>query len=454
MKKFLKLSVTAAITILAVASISSCKKNFDNPPAYIDPNLVANTSIKALKAMHVSGGFEAITTDIIISGVVVADDKSGNFYKELYIQDATGAMDIKLDGTNLYTAYPVGRKIYIKCKGLYLSDYGGMIQLGVIDHSVPGNSTLAGIPSSLFNTYLFKGTSNNPVVPRVVTQSQLTTNIQDTLLGTLIQLNGYQFSSGDLNGTYADTSAAKNSINLNVKDCSGNTIILRSSGYSNFAGLHPAAGKGNIMAIYTIFNSTKQLIIRDTSDVQFNGARCNLFEEDFNGIGANGLTLALPGWKNVLELGSSSNGLYLNAVFGSGPTKCAKVSAFATGQQITSWLITPAISLTGVTTPKLLFTTSAGFISAVTPTFRVYISTTYPGSGTPSTFFTTQLTANIATPPGSGFSSFLSSGVINLSAYAGQTIYIGFRYDGNDPTGTASDATATYEVDDVAITRQ
>ena len=51
MKKFLKLSFTAVIAILAAASISSCKKNFDEPPAYIDPNLVANTSIKALKAM-------------------------------------------------------------------------------------------------------------------------------------------------------------------------------------------------------------------------------------------------------------------------------------------------------------------------------------------------------------------------------------------------------------------
>ena len=100
------------------------------------------------------------------------------------------------------------------------------------------------------------------------------------------------------------------------------------------------------------------------------------------------------------------------------------------------------INLAGTTTPKLAFYTSAGFISALTPQFRVYISTTYPGSGTPSTYFTTQLSASIAVPPASGFSSFLYSGLINLSAYAGQTIYIAYRYDGNDPSGTGSDATA------------
>ena len=451
MKKLLKLSVTSLVVILTIASLPSCKKNFDQPPAYEDPNIVANTSIKSLKAMHSSGGFEAITTDIIISGIVVADDKSGNFYKEMYIQDATGGMDIKLDATNLYTSYPIGSKVFIKCNGLYLSDYGGMIQLGVIDHSIPGNSTLAGIPSTLITNYLFKGSSNNPVAPKVVTLSQLTTNIQDTLLGTLIQLNDFQFATGDIAGIYADTSAAKNSVNLTLKNCSGNQIILRTSGYANFAGQHPVAGKGNIIAIYTQYNATKQLIIRDTSDVQFNGVRCNLFEQDFNGIGANSLTLTIPGWRNFNEVGSS---LYQNAVFGSGPTKCAKITAFNAGGPTTTWLISPAISLAGVTTPKLSFYSSAGFISALTPQFKVYISTTYPGSGTPSTYFTTQLSASFATPPATGFSSFLYSGAINLTAYAGQTVYIGWRYDGNDPSGTASDATATYELDDVAVSRQ
>ncbi|TSA43584.1 MAG: hypothetical protein D4R55_00470 [Chitinophagaceae bacterium] len=452
MKKFLKLSFTAVIAILAVTSISSCKKNFDEPPAYIDPNMVANTSIKALKALHTSGGFEAISGDVIISGTVVADDKSGNFYKELYIQDASGAVAIALDGTNLYTAYPIGRKLYIKCKGLYLSDYGGMIQIGVIDRSVPGNSTLAGIPSSLFDTYVVKGSSNNPVTPRVVTQSQLTTNIQDTLLGTLIQLNGYQFSTSDLNGTYADTSAAKNSINLNLKDCSANAIILRSSGYANFAGMHPAQGKGNITAIYTIFNSTKQLIIRDTSDVQFYGQRCNLFEEDFSSLvtANNNTVFNFPGWKNIGEVGGVT---FSNGVFGASG-KVVKVSGFGSGQNVvTSWLITPPIALPAGSTPKLSFTTSDAFDNGAT--LKAFISTNYNGGATPSTATWIQLPASISSGhTTSTFGPFMSSGLLSLSAYAGQTVYISWRYDGADPTGTASDKTTTIEVDDIAVSRQ
>ena len=451
MKKFLKLSFTAVVAILAIASISSCKKTFDQPPAYIDPGIVANTSIKTLKAMHVSGGFEAITSDLIISGVVVADDKSGNFYKELYIQDATGGVALELDATNLYTAYPIGRKIFVKLNGLYLSDYGGMIRIGVIDHSVPGNSTLAGIPSSLINDYVVKGTSGNPVIPKLVTLSQLTTNIHDTLLGSLVTLNDFQFSNADVAGIFADTSAAKNATNLTIKNCSGQSIIVRTSGYANFAGQHPPAGKGPITAVYTIYNGTKQLIIRDPNDVPFTGDRCNLFEEDFGSLvtAQNNTPFSFTGWKNIGEVGGV---LYQNGVFGTSG-KVVKISGFGSNQNIVrSWLITPPIAVPAGTTPKLTFTTSDNFDNGAT--LKVFVCTNYNGGNTPSTANWVQLPATISSGHTTNtFGPFISSGQLNLSAYAGQTIYIGWRYDGADPTGTVNDKTTTIEIDDIAITR-
>lgn len=445
MTKFLKLFLASLLIVAGMFTINSCKKNFDNPPSYIDPNMVANTTIKSLKALHTVGGFEGINTNVIISGTVVADDKSGNFYKELYIQDETGAISLKLDASSLYTQYPVGRKVFIKCNGLYLSDYAGMIQLGVMDRSIPNNPALAGIPSSLFDTYVVKGSLNNPVVARSISQSQLTTNMQDTLLGTLVKLSGYEFSSGDTSRTYADTSAAKNSINLTVKDCSNNSIIVRSSGYANFAGLKPTRGNGSITAIYTKFNTTPQLIIRDTTDVKFNGERCSIFEEDFSTVTTNNAVLnSSINWYNIGEVGSVK---YQNALFGS--VKCAKISAFATGvANVTSWLISPAIPIPTTGAPKLSFTTAGGFNVGVTD-FRVFVSTNYNGGASPSTATWVQLPATMATAPASGFGAFVPSGNLSLTAYAGQSVYIGFRYDGGDPAKTT-----TFEIDDVKILKQ
>jgi hypothetical protein len=56
-------------------------------------------------------------------------------------------------------------------------------------------------------------------------------------------------------------------------------------------------------------------------------------------------------------------------------------------------------------------------------------------------------------PPSSvsGYSSFVSSGQVDLSAFNGNTIYIAWVYKGADPTGSASDKTTTWEVDNVIV---
>jgi len=445
MNKILRL-LTAIIMVASIGTFSACKRTFDSPPGPVDPGIVANTTIQALKAMHTSSGaYNTITTDIIISGVVVADDKSGNLYKQLFIEDATGGLQIMLDANSLYGSYPVGRKIFIRANGLTISDYNGTMMLGV-KATVAGLPSLEGIPAGLISKYVIGGSLNNPVVPHVVTLSQLTTGMQDRYLGTLIQLDDYAFT--DLSTTYSDTSAYKSTVNLTIKNCASQSITVRTSAYANFAAKKVAQGRGSILAIYTTFGTTKQLILRDETDVMFtNTYACplppgTLLLEDFEAIGANNAALVLPGWKNIGEVGNVS---YQNAIFG--PVKCAKISAFNTGAStVTSWLISPAINLTGATAPKLTFMNAAGYLDGVT-NFRVMISTNYNGSNTPSTSTWTQLPATLATAPLSGYSAFISSGTINLSAYIGQTVYISFKYEGGDPGKTT-----TYEIDDVKVT--
>lgn len=451
MNKLFKLMTVVLMAATAI-SFSACKKNYDNPPGAADPAIVANTSIKDLKAMHTTAGaYDVITSDIIISGVVVADDKSGNFYKQLYIQDATGGLQILLDASSLYGTYPVGRKIFIKCNGLCISDYNKTMELGV-KANVGGLPSVAGIPSNLISKYVIGGSLNNPVTPQVVTLAQLggtgATNLQDPYIGMLIQLDNFAFNN--LNATYSDTSAYKTTQNLDLKNCSGDAIIIRTSAYSNFAGQRVAQGRGKLTAIYTVFGNTKQFIIRDPSDVAFTGTYAcplppgTLFFEDFESIGANNGVLSIPGWKNIGEVGGVS---YQNAIFGT--VKCAKITAFGTGAStVTSWFISPSINLTGATAPKLTFLETAGF--TVGPTvLEVLVSTNYSGSNTPSSSTWTQVWSLTATTPTTGFGTLASVGNINLSAFIGQNVYIAFKYSGGDPSKTT-----TYEIDEVKVTAQ
>ena len=91
----------------------------------------------------------------------------------------------------------------------------------------------------------------------------------------LIQLTNMEFNEADTSKTYADTSASHNAVSFVLKNCSNKSITLRNSGFASFAGVNVPNGNGSITCIYSIYNFSKQILIRDTSDVQFKGTRCN-----------------------------------------------------------------------------------------------------------------------------------------------------------------------------------
>src|SRR5690606_24250644 len=58
-----------------------------------------------------------------------------------------------------------------------------------------------------------------------------------------------------------------------LEDESGATIILRNSGYADFADQIVPEGSGSITVVLSTFFATHQLYIRDENDVQFNNPR-------------------------------------------------------------------------------------------------------------------------------------------------------------------------------------
>lgn len=258
--------------------IIACNKNFDEPPAYIPPHITVTSSIQALKAMHISGQIDSVTTDMVIGGVVIANDSSGNFYKQIIIQDSSGGIAVSIDDYNLYASFPIGRKVYVKMKGLYLSEDAGLLYIG----GAPDNGgTVSGIASRLKDQYLVKGEINVPVSPAVVNISELKSN-PDKYMYMLVQFQSFEVKISDTSKTYANANTtSKTDANIIVKGCnSSDTIIIRTSGYSSFANINVPNGNGTLTAVYAYYKSpyngriTPQVVIRDTSDVQFKDARC------------------------------------------------------------------------------------------------------------------------------------------------------------------------------------
>lgn len=275
-RSILSLSSLAVMFTLVLAT--ACKKKYDEPATVTNPGVTANKTIKELKQMYptVSGEMKLITDDVIIRGIVVGNDRTGNIYKSIFIQDYTGnlstsaGIQIDIDATGLYNIFPVGREVFVLAKGLYIANNANMIKLvtRVVENGTP---SAAGIRQLYIDSYIKRGALNQKVDTTVISNI---TQLNNDFQGMLIRLNGFEVTSADLNKTYADTSVNKSTTNINLQSCGGSTIIVRTSGYANFAGVKVPQGNGTVTAIYTVFNTTRQLLIRDTSDLQLKNPRC------------------------------------------------------------------------------------------------------------------------------------------------------------------------------------
>jgi hypothetical protein len=280
MKRFF--SSLSAIILSAVIFSSCVKKDFDAPPDQrsYDPMLPVNATIKKLKtlldpAYATTNTVPAvkIDSDWTVQGVVVADDKSGNFYKQIVIQDDSAGISILIDAYNLNNSYPVGRKVYVKLKGLYIGTYNRLPQLG---YNVDEFGALTQIPGALMGNYVVGAVLDQAQVkPVSVSIAQLTSSSaaqRAEWTNRLIKIEEAEFTGSNVGVTYSV--AQSSGVSRNIEDCNNNQLIVRTSGFSKFYSALTPEGKGAITAIYTVYRDDGQLVIRDTSDVDFTGNRC------------------------------------------------------------------------------------------------------------------------------------------------------------------------------------
>lgn len=276
---------TACSLLLLAMSLCACiRRDFDRPPdtRFYDPKLRPTHSIASFKALNgiylpgTGGDTTFIESEILISGIVVANDRSGNFYKQIVIGDGSAALFININDYSLYAQFPVGRRLYVQCKGLVLGYNAGMMELG---SGLDGQLNVLGLSSLEADEHIIKGAIGNAIPDTVLSLDDVCAispnSANRALLGRLITISGVQFD--DTNSTYADPASTSN---RTISDCveSPRKIVVRSSNFSSFRAAPLAKGAGRICGIYTVYQSstasTPQLILRDTSDVSMNAQRC------------------------------------------------------------------------------------------------------------------------------------------------------------------------------------
>ena len=255
------------IGLVSTFIISSCvDTKFDEPEfPFKDPDIATNTTIKELKALHSSGAFETIDDDLVFSAVVIANDSTGNFYKKIVVQDETAGIEILIDGRDLYGKYPIGRKVFVKAKGLVLGEDHGVVQLGAL----VSEGSMVSIAFKEVGEIVVGGSLNNPVVAKEMKIGQFS----DDDISTLVKFTNVQFSTGDIGANFADGTAHVN-FNRTLVDCSKKEFIIRTSGYAEFANDTVPSLNGELTCVLGKYRNDYQGYLRSLKDINFYQERC------------------------------------------------------------------------------------------------------------------------------------------------------------------------------------
>ena len=391
------------LALASTIAFTSCEKEFDTPPIKELPSGSVIT-ISDLRNMWVTQDVK-ITDDLSVYGVITMDESSGNIYKEAYIQDATGGIDLRLlSSGGLYE----GDSVRVYLNGTIVSKYNQMLQLDSVD---------------VDNNVIKQSTQQYRSPELIADISQITAAHQ----AQLIQLNNVQFSSADIGQTYADAQNQQ-SQNRMLEDANGNQIIVRTSGYANFAGDTVPSGNGTFIGVVSQYNNDLQLLIRRPSELSLTGQRNVIKDFEDQSITSGGWTVQTPigsiGW----HVASFSNNYYGNMSNYVAPNNLAAES----------WLISPSYDFSSSTMPTLQFKSAYKYNG---PTMEVLISTDYDGVSAPSTANWSPLSP-ILSP---GNFTWTNSGIVDLSSYTQPSVYIAFKYTGSNSDGS------TWEVDDINI---
>ncbi|HPQ35939.1 MAG TPA: DUF5689 domain-containing protein, partial [Tenuifilaceae bacterium] len=389
MKRIIKVFLVFAL--IPVALFYSCiEDQFDTPPINELP-VGSVLTIQDLRDLCPPGTAFKFRGDTSVYAVVTMDEKSGNIYKNAFIQDATGAVNLRFQSSS---ALYEGDSIRLYLKNAKLSWYNGLFQ---VDSLHPDSSVI-------------KQATHKYLTPEIVTIDQIKSDLS-YYQSRLVKFENVQFLASDTSKTYADAEGLQYG-ELYIEDPAGNSVMVRTSGYAKFAAENVPNGSGSFTAIVGLYGTTVQLYIRRTSEVELTNPRFGpFFVENFkNNLGS------------FTKYSITGDQAWYWASYDDG---CAVMSGFDGGNFANEdWLVSPAIDLTGRNNVIMNIREAINYINPATGLndMQILVSTNYQG-GDPTASGTWTALSGFNRPAGNSW-SFVDSGDIDMSAYDGETIYV------------------------------
>ena len=407
--------LTTSLLLLAVMGMlfASCKKEYPQPPIQ---NLPEGTVYTIGEIIDMEPG-TVFNEDASVYGIVTADEQSGNLYKAAYIQDRASGAAIQLY-LNAVSGVRIGDSIRVYLKDVTFDMYHGLPQLS--NFGPDGHIIILA--------------NNLPITPASTTLSDV---LAGQYLAGLVRLEGVSFVEQE--GTFAPSTGYGEHY---IQDAFGNTAMVRTSNYANFAANPLPKGTGNLVAIASLYNTTWQLTLRSYYELEFDGI-------DPGGSSTPGDEQNLP----YTQLFSTAFGTYMTySVMGDDQFwKIDYSSAVMTGHEKVGeqhfyyenedWLISSPVRLVDVDHAKAIVSYAAQYVAPFNNDVTMQVSNDYVYGTDPSEATWTELPV---TYPNSNQWNFQEREA-SLDAFLGQTVTVAIKFV------SSASASRTFEVQSISI---
>ena len=273
------------IALLAGAfALTACQdKDWEVPesittePPYGNNSLVAGTTTTIADLMDkytsvISGNsYQQIVDDLWLRCVVTGNDLGGNIYKQITVQDETGGIIIGINGSDQGAMMPVGQKLLVSLKDLYIGGYGEQAQIGGLYNGGIGRMELSVWKQHV--RLIMDGTEEAKSFGKMKVDT-LDFDASKTmkeqggkvvlLKGVTISGEGTQILAPD-DGTVSPVGGC---INRTISGGNaGSKCVLRSSTYADFMGVAIPKGTVDFYGVATWYRGTWQILARTPSDL-------------------------------------------------------------------------------------------------------------------------------------------------------------------------------------------
>ena len=407
--------LTTSLLLLAAMGMlfASCKKEYPQPPIQ---NLPEGTVYTIAEIIDMEPG-TVFNEDASVYGIVTADEQSGNLYKAAYIQDRASGAAIQLY-LNAVSGVRIGDSIRVYLKDVTFDMYHGLPQLS--NFGPDGHIIILA--------------NNRPITPALATLSDV---LAGQYLAGLVRLEGVSFVEQE--GTFAPSTGYGEHY---IQDAFGNTAMVRTSNYANFAANPLPKGTGNLVAIASLYNTTWQLTLRSYYELEFDGI-------DPGGSSTPGDEQNLP----YTQLFSTAFGTYMTySVMGDDQFwKIDYSSAVMTGHEKVGeqhfyyenedWLISSPVRLVDVDHAKAIVSYAAQYVAPFNNDVTMQVSNDYVYGTDPSEATWTELPV---TYPNSNQWNFQEREA-SLDAFLGQRVTVAIKFV------SSASASRTFEVQSISI---